>query len=161
MNGYLAHIIVGIDPGKTSGIACLALDGKLIMASHKTGAGVEWMVSQIREIGTPSVIATDKKHPSSVARKLNSIFNSRLMTPQKDISMEEKRRMSKGTSISNPHERDAYSAALKAYNAMANKLNQAEHISRAMNVDDTDSIKAKVFNKYSISEAIQGKKANR
>ncbi len=157
----MAHIIVGIDPGKTSAIACLALDGRLILAVHKSGAGLEWMVSQIREIGTPSVIATDKKRPSSIARKLNSIFNSRLVFPQNDISIEEKRRMSKGTGIKNPHERDAYSAALKAYNAMANKLNQAEHISREMKVYDTDSIKAKVFNKYSISEAIHGKKANR
>lgn len=157
----MAHIIVGIDPGKTSAIACLTFDGKLIMASHRANAGLEWMVSKIREIGVPSVIAIDKKNPSAMAKKLNSIFNSRLVMPEKDISMKEKRRMSKDAGISNPHERDAYSAALKAYHAMANKLNQAEHISRVMNVNDTDSIKAKVFNKYSISEAIHGKKANR
>ena len=155
------HIIVGIDPGKTSAVACLSLEGKLIYVSHKRDAGMQWFVDEISNVGIPSIMAADKSEPGSVARKLNSMFNSRLSLPQKDITVAEKRKLSKETGIKNAHERDAYSAAIKAYNAAANKLNQAEHRLKQMNVENRDRIKAKILGRYSLSEAVLGRPANR
>jgi predicted RNase H-like nuclease (RuvC/YqgF family) len=40
-------IIVGVDPGKTVGIACISLDGNLVYSPHRTFAGIGWAVSEI------------------------------------------------------------------------------------------------------------------
>ncbi len=157
----MSHIIVGIDSGKTSAIACLSLDGRLMYMDHKTFAGIDWIVENIRKIGTPSVIATDKRNPNHVIRKVNAAFNSRLFCPSSDISLEDKRMLARSIGIKDRHERDAYSAAIKAYHIYANKLKQAEHILRERRIDDFDSIKAKIIDRYSMNEAMTGKEANR
>lgn len=157
----MKHIIVGVDPGKTSAIACLSLDGSLIMSAHAVSAGMPWVLDRIMETGTPSIIATDRKVPGEAVRKINAAFSSRLFIPSKDISTMEKRDLARRVGIKNPHERDAYAAAVKAYRSYANKLNQAEHITRDSGTADSDSIKAKIIQKYSISEAMLGRKANR
>lgn len=157
----MAHIIVGIDSGKTSAIACLSLDGRLIHSSHASLGGTVWMLDSIRKVGVPSIIATDRKNPGETVRKVNAAFHSRLFVPDRDIPIIEKRELARRSGIRNPHERDAYAAAVKAYNSHANKLNQAERISRGNKVADIDRIKARIINRYSISEAISGKEANR
>ncbi len=154
------HLIVGLDTGKTSAFVCLNLDGHMVQAGHKTFAGVEWLIDAIGRTGVPSIIACDKE-PNEVARKVCAAFNAKLFYPQKMISIEEKRNLAKPHGIKNQHERDAYSAAIKAYNAHANKLNQAEHVARAMNANDIDAIKAKIIEKYSMDEALSNKAANR
>lgn len=157
----MAHIIVGIDSGKTSAIACLALDGRLVLSAHRSSAGLPWMIDSIRKAGIPSIIASDKKNGTTLASKLNALFNCRLYLPDRDIPVEEKREAARRSGIKDPHERDAYSAAIKAYNSYANKLNQAERVSRLAMVEDIDKIKAKIIDRKSISEAIEGKAANR
>lgn len=156
----MKHIIAGIDTGKTSAIACLDLGGRLVLSQHKTFAGVEWLVSAIGEAGVPTIIACDKE-PNDVARKVCAAFNAKLYYPARDMGVEEKKGIAIGLGISNPHERDACAAAMKAYNSYANKLKQAERLARSMNVGDVDAIKAKVIGEHSISEAINGRKANR
>jgi hypothetical protein len=155
------HIIVGIDPGKTSAIAAVSLDGRLLYSSHRRFAGIEWLVSEIQAVGVPVIIAGDRPSVSLIVRKVNAIFNSRLFCPSRELSAEEKRGIAKITYIKNPHERDAYAAAIKAYRAYANKFNQAEHIANEMRVEDVDRIKARIVDKQSISEAIANRKANR
>ncbi len=155
------HMIVGIDPGKTIAIACISLDGRLLECTHKRSADVGWVVSTIEKLGTPSIIATDKKRIGEEIRRINAIFNSRIFTPEKDLTIDEKRLMTRGMNFYNQHELDAYAAALKAYNSYSNKLKQAEHKSRASSHDNIDTIKAKVISKYSINEAMTNKKSNR
>lgn len=157
----MRHIIVGVDPGKTSAIACLTLDGRLVHRAHAAAGGMPWMLESIMAVGTPSIIATDRKVPGLTVRKVNAAFNSTLFIPTKDIPMIEKRELARMAGIKDPHERDAYAAAVKAYRTYANKLSQAEHISRRSDQKDIDMIKAKIIQRYSISEAIEGRKANR
>jgi len=155
------HIIVGLDPGKTIALACIDLNGRLLMHTHRKFADAGWVVSTIEKVGTPSIIATDKKRAGEEIRKINAIFNSRIFTPEKDLTLEEKRQLIKGTKLYNQHELDAYAAALKAYNIHSSKLKQAEHKVRTAGIDSSDIIKAKVIAKYSISEALLNKRSNR
>lgn len=50
---------------------------------------------------------------------------------------------------------------MNAYHTFSNKLKQAERIAAENDMADIDEVKAKVLRKYSISEAISGKVANR
>ena len=155
------YIIVGIDPGKTSAIAAIDLNGKLVHSAHKTFAGVDWLTKEIRSVGIPVIIAGDNPEVSPVVRRINAAFNARLFTPSKELPVMEKRLIAKGSYIKDPHERDAYAAAVKAYRNYTNKFKQAEHIANEISFKDVDMIKAKVVSRYSISEAIENRKANR
>jgi hypothetical protein len=155
------HTLVGIDTGKTCGIACIDFNGRLVAHTHNRFAGVEWIVSEIRKVGTPVVIAADKPVPSELIKKINAAFNARLYVPESEFSAKEKRSASKGSEIRDIHERDAYFAVMKAYHTFANKLKQAERIAAESGTLDVNEIKAKVLKRYSISEAITGKEANR
>ena len=155
------YTIVGIDPGKTSAIAAVDLNGRLVHSAHMRFGGMDWLVREAQSSGTPAVVASDRPDVSPAVRKINAAFNARLFYPNRELTSDEKREISKGVELKDPHERDAYAAAIKAYRAYANKFKQAEHIARLMSAAEVDRIKLKVVNKYSISEAITEKKANR
>jgi len=156
------HIIVGIDTGKTSAIACLSLDGKLIYSAHIRQADESWFISTIHSIGMPVIIASDKtEHANNAIRKINATFSATVFYPEKVITQKEKRQLAKVAGLKDQHERDAYTAALKAYNVHSNKLRQAERIASSMNVSNTDIIKAKVIKHYSVNEAIENRIAHR
>ncbi len=154
----MRHLIVGIDPGKTTAIACLDLDGKLIMSVSREFSGIEWVISQISSVGVPSIIAIDKSNVNELVRRVNAAFNSRLFVPNEDIKGSRKRYLIKDKKLKNQHECDAYAAAIEAYNAFANKLKQVESKAKGK---DADEIKDRVINRCSMHEAILGIQANR
>ncbi len=155
------HLIVGIDPGKNVGVSCLNLDGKLVRSAHKDGGGMEWTIGVIREAGIPALISTDKHRKGSFVKKLSAVFNVNVFYPDKDMNVSEKREIAKTTNITNPHERDAFASAVKAFNEYKGKLAQAESIARKTGNGDTDRVKALVIKKFSIDEALHNKPANR
>lgn len=157
------HLVVGLDVGKNSAIACLDLRGNTVLLMHGTSMGFDGMVEVIRNAGVPSVIAGDKKHTNALVRRINAAFNSRLFEPQADITLEEKRNAVKGTGIKNEHERDAYAAAFKAYNYYVSKLRHVERVAskRSFHEREADMVMSKVISRYSVSEALEGRKANR
>lgn len=155
------RLIAGVDPGKTVGIACLDLSGRLVFSAHESGLGIDWIVQTIRSVGIPVIIASDRKNPSALVRKVNASFNARLFSPERELSMDAKTELGRNASIRNPHERDAFVAAVCAYKHYANKFNQVEHLARERNVDDIDLIKARIVGKYSIDEAISNRKQGR
>lgn len=155
------YLIVGIDPGKTSGIACIDLNGRLVYRDHKVFGGMDWFIKTLNKAGTPIIIASDKPEASQMVKKINTAFNSKLFCPERELRMEEKRTLAKSLGIKDPHERDAYVAAISAYRAYANKFKQAEHLASQKEGADIEEIKAKVVRRYSISEALGNKKASR
>ncbi|MGC9129427.1 MAG: DUF460 domain-containing protein [Candidatus Micrarchaeia archaeon] len=155
------YLIVGIDPGKTAAVACLDLEGRLICVSSKELAGIEWIVDTIRSYGTPILIGFDKKDSDKTIKKIAAIFGAQLYLPKSDISVERKKKMSENLSTANLHERDALVSALIAYNAYSNKFKQAERLAKEKNFSKVEEVKALVVKKYSISEAIAGKKSGR
>jgi len=155
------YLIAGIDPGKTGGIACLDLNGRLVFRDHKSFGGLDWFISTLNKTGTPVIIASDKPEAGELVKKINTIFSSRLFCPEREFRLEEKKSVAKIMGIKNPHERDAYTAAMAAYRAYSNKFKQIEHLAHENKCIDIDQIKAKVVGKHSISEAMENRKSGR
>ena len=155
------HIIIGVDTGKTAAIACLDLEGRPQELIAATSPDLAWFVEKIRELGSPVVIASDKKKNNNTVAKLASIFNAAIYTPREDISVERKKELARRWKVGNIHQRDALSAAVFAYNHYAPKLNQAGRITRGSETSEVDRIKALVIKKHSISEAIEHRKSGR
>ncbi len=118
------YIIVGVDTGKTSAIACVDLSGRLVFTSARRFGGIEWFVETIRNRGSPVIMASDKHKANGSIIKLASIFDAVLYVPREDISVGKKKEVA-GNLGRSVHERDAVSAAMSAYNKYANKVNQA------------------------------------
>ena len=119
------HIIVGIDPGATFGIAAIGLDGRKI-ALRSTMGGFSDAARMIETIGTPSLVACDTNPAPEAALRLASYFSCRLFIPRQSVREEDKRQVARGAGTSNTHERDAYCAAVFAYRAHDNKLRQID-----------------------------------
>ncbi len=153
--------MLGIDPGMTIGVACLDLNGRLVMSASRHGAGKEWVTEAIGDVGTPVLVASDRPDPGDVVRKICAAFNAVLYTPKNDISMAIKRDIARDLGIKNPHERDAYVAAITAYKHFSNKFRQVEHIARLRGISDAEHLKAMVVLRHSLDEAMNNRNSDR
>ena len=157
----MEHLIVGIDPGKTSAVACLNLEGTLLCLKSKKHAGISWIVKEINTTGIPSIIATDRACAGNIVKKVTTIFSAQLYVPNKNMCAAQKRLLAQSIDAINQHEIDAYASAANAYNSYINKFKQIRHQLEEYEESTVDNMKAKVVKKYSLYEAINNKKANR
>ncbi|BCS90659.1 MAG: hypothetical protein ARM1_0116 [Candidatus Micrarchaeota archaeon] len=154
------YTIVGIDPGDTIGVCIISLNGDLIRVAHFKYKDLSFLLNFISSYGQPVIVAVDKTHGNEMPKHIAAIFKAKFFVPSRDLSIETKKALSYSVKIYNPHERDAYAAALKAYRKYSNKLRQADKFAKQYS-KDSQEIMYKVLNKFSIYEAINNKKANR
>ncbi len=146
------HIIVGVDPGTTIGVAVLNLDGELKGLVSSRVMAVPEIVNYIREKGKPVIVATDVVPPPATVEKIKRSFKATLFAPNERIAVDEKVKLAKPYGYGNDHERDALAAAVKAYNAYKNKFAQIE---RKAPAHMTDDVKAMAVGGKAIDAAIE------
>jgi predicted RNase H-like nuclease (RuvC/YqgF family) len=146
------YIIVGLDPGTTTGIAALNLRGEpidLISSREMSSSDViEWIAAR----GRPLIVAADVFPTPSAVEKVKRSFNAVLYTPGMDISAEEKIALAKEFGYKNDHERDSLAAALSAFKKYKNKFMQVDK--KVPAEIDPDEVKALVVKGYAIENAI-------
>jgi predicted RNase H-like nuclease (RuvC/YqgF family) len=120
------YIIVGVDPGTTTAVAILDLDGRLVEVSSSRVSSIPAIIEHISEKGRPVVIATDVVPPPGAVEKIKRAFKAVLFTPNERIPVEEKVRLARPLGYGNDHERDALAAAVKAFNTYKNKFAQID-----------------------------------
>ncbi len=122
------YLIVGYDPGMQVGLAVIDLDMRphLITSGRELDRGE--ILSKLTSIGIPVIVATDKNPPPEMVRKLAAMLKAQLFVPPRSLSTSEKEILVSeysrlyGIGVKNTHERDALSAALKAYRFYQDKL---------------------------------------
>lgn len=146
------YIIVGLDPGTTTGIAALTLSGDLIdliSAREMSSADViEWIAAR----GKPLIVATDVFPTPGAVEKIKRTFNAVLYSPGQDVPAEEKIALAKEFGYRNDHERDSLAAAVSAYKKYKNKFMQVDK--KVPPEIDPDEVKALVVKGFSIENAI-------
>ena len=146
------YIIVGLDPGTTTGIAALNLGGDLVdlISSRAMSSSdvIEWIAAR----GRPLVVATDVFPTPGAVEKVKRAFNAVLFTPGADMPGIEKIALGREVGYRNDHERDALAAALSAFKKYKNKFLQVEK--KAPPEVDPDEVKALVVRGYSIENAV-------
>ena len=152
MHQKRGYIIVGLDPGTTTGIAALNLQGELIdlISSREMSSSevIEWIAAR----GRPLIVAADVSPPPGAVEKVKRAFNSVLYSPGMDISAEEKIALAKEFGYKNDHERDSLAAALSAFKKYKNKFLQVDK--KVPAEVDPDGVKALVVKGYSIENAV-------
>ncbi len=121
-------LIVGIDPGTTTGVAVFDLEGRLVLITSRKNLSRPKVIEIISEHGDPVVIASDKNPVPRFFEKFAASFDARLVYPRETLSRREKFIMAReyrdreGRVWCNSHERDALVAALNAWKGVKRKV---------------------------------------
>ncbi|MCD6549745.1 DUF460 domain-containing protein [Candidatus Micrarchaeota archaeon] len=146
------HIIVGIDPGTTVGIAAVDLTGNVVKVISKKNAERRDVVRMIERMGTPVLVACDKRVAPEYVVKIAASFNARLYVPGHDLTVSEKEKLTKEYDVKDDHQRDALAAALKAYHVYENKFRQIDSLTYSK--DTKERMKVLVVSGTRMSDAL-------
>lgn len=111
------NVIVGLDPGFTTGIAVLDLYGNLLEIYSERGMRRSDVLKSITKCGRPLIISSDVNPAPKSIEKIASMLGSKLFLPKTSLTMREKEKLIKWYDVRprNKHEIDALSACLKAW----------------------------------------------
>lgn len=108
------------------GYAALDLNGKLVGAGVSKQKNADKVVGIIAQMGIPLLIATDVYKAPHFVRTVSRRFNVKTFCPSKNLTQEEKAIMAR--EAFNPHIRDAYAAAIKAYRKYSNRFRRIDSL---------------------------------
>ncbi|RQG92771.1 DUF460 domain-containing protein [Natrarchaeobius halalkaliphilus] len=111
------HVLVGIDPGTTTAVAIVSLEGEVLdvwsSRTSDTADVIEWIV----ERGRPIVVAADVTPIPETVEKFRRSFDAAEWTPERDLPIDEKQHRTREEPYDDDHQRDAMAAALYAFDA--------------------------------------------
>jgi uncharacterized protein len=109
------HVLVGIDPGTTTAVAIVSLEGEVLdvwsSRTSDTADVIEWIV----ERGRPIVVAADVTPMPETVEKFRRSFDAAGWTPESDLPVDEKQHRTREHPYDDDHQRDAMAAALYAF----------------------------------------------
>ncbi|MFC4550350.1 MULTISPECIES: DUF460 domain-containing protein [Halorussus] len=109
------HVLVGIDPGTTTAVAVVDLDGTLLDVLSTRTADTAEIIEWIIERGRPVVVAADVEPMPETVEKIRRSFDAAGWEPASDLPVDEKQHRTRDHDYDNDHERDAMAAALYAF----------------------------------------------
>jgi len=121
------HVVVGVDPGTTTAVAILDLEGTVLDVVSTRTADTADVIEWIIERGRPLLVAADVTPMPETVEKLRRSFDAAGWTPNSDLPVDEKQHRTREQPYENDHERDALAAALSAHDDHAD---QFERIAR-------------------------------
>ncbi len=154
-------VIVGLDPGISTGLAILDLSGSVLHVATYKNADRGMLVNVIREFGKPILVASDVNPPPDTVKALASKLGASLYYPKKDLTVSEKQTIigKIGYKVDDSHQRDALAAAIKAFHHLKSKLDQIESSLKDLKMSvgdlDVERIKAEVIAGKTLADAIE------
>ncbi len=161
----LRNVILGVDPGTTTGIAVLDLvSGNVLYLGSKRECGISEIIRVGSKFGKIACVTADVIPPPATVEKVARMTGAKLITPrilasaaQKREYLHDYRDLTVNYGHLNSHERDALFGALKAFNTLKEQLIKIERIiqdSHPMLVSQLSEIQRLVLMGNSISNAI-------
>jgi len=129
-------LIVGIDPGTTLGYAVLDLKAKKLKLASSKKLNLSKLISKIINIGKPLIIGCDVSTAPSFVEKFSVKTGSKLIEPEKDLSVKEKKELTKKYKFKNDHQRDALASALYSYKIIKPLLDKIKKKLKKINKSD-------------------------
>lgn len=125
-------LIIGVDPGSTSAVAGIDLEGELELLESGKNFPPHEIIERIVEAGKPVVVTSDKAKMPSKVDKIASSMGAETYVPDEDLDQEKKKGLGRGD---NSHEKDAVASALNAYNNMQREIRKIEKYSERLEED--------------------------
>ena len=158
------HLIVGIDPGTTTGVAMLGLDGQVLGVYSSRNYGMSDLVQLIVEKGYPLIVATDVSPVPSFVEKICHLFEAVLHEPPRSLTTEEKKDLTTTfaekhcleLAFRNSHEKDALAAAIKAFESYGEKFRWIDKKLSEKGLEDiAEEVKCLVVTGRNLSDSIK------
>jgi predicted RNase H-like nuclease (RuvC/YqgF family) len=111
------HVIVGIDPGTTTAVAIVGVEGTVFDVVSTRTADTAEVIEWIIERGRPLIVAADVTPMPETVEKIRRSFDAAGWVPDRDLPVDVKQHRTREESYDNDHERDAMAAALGAFDA--------------------------------------------
>jgi uncharacterized protein len=146
------YLIVGIDPGTTTAVAALDLDGNLLHLASSRQMAMSDIIESLYKAGKPLIIASDVQEMPFTVEKIRRAFSAIAYTPKQDVSVETKVELTAPFEYGNDHERDALSAALDAYRQFRHKFQNL--LKRIPPGHDLDEVRARVIRGQSLDTVL-------
>ncbi|MFA4861511.1 DUF460 domain-containing protein [Methanoregula sp.] len=156
LSGKPRYMIVGIDPGTTTAIAALDLDGNLLHLVSSRQMTMSDVIESLYKVGKPLIIASDVQEMPFTVEKIRRSFSAVAFTPKQNTSVETKVELTAPFPYANDHERDALSAALDAYRQYRHKFQNL--LKRIPPGHDLDEVRARVIRGQSLEQVISDMK---
>lgn len=111
------NLIVGIDPGTTTGIAILDLKGNIFSVINKREMKRSDIIKHILKFGQPLIITSDVTPVPKTVKKVASQMDARIFSPEQIFLIKDKKRLTKDyfDMSKDRHGKDALAASLKAW----------------------------------------------
>ncbi|MFC3477970.1 DUF460 domain-containing protein [Halobacterium litoreum] len=144
------RVFVGVDPGTTTAVALVSLDGRVLDVTSTrtadTAAVIEWII----ERGRPVLVAADVRPMPDTVEKIRASFDAAGWRPEADLPVDEKQHRTREEGYEDDHQRDAMAAALFAHDDHADRI---ERVREATPRDlDAGEVVARVLS----GESLQG-----
>jgi Uncharacterized conserved protein len=153
------YLIIGIDPGTTTAIAAIDLEGNLVRTKSSRQTSMAETIEAIYRLGKPLIIASDVQQMPYTVEKIRRAFQAIGYTPNQDPTVEEKLELTAGYTYANVHERDALAAALGALRQYHNKLqNVMKRVPSGYNLDE---VRAGIIRGQSLEKILGVKEPSR
>jgi predicted RNase H-like nuclease (RuvC/YqgF family) len=152
LSGKPRYLIVGIDPGTTTAVAAVDLDGNLLHLASSRQMKMGDVVESLYRVGKPLIVASDVQEMPYSVEKVRRAFSAVSYTPKQDVSVETKIELTAPFPYANDHERDALSAALDAYRQYRHRFQNL--MKRIPPGHDLDEVRARVIRGQSLDQVI-------
>src|SRR3989338_7900791 len=104
-------LIVGIDPGITTAYAVLDIESNLIELKSSKQLDLKILISEVMKIGKVVLVGTDKVKVPSLVESFATKLGARIVNPDEDLKVDEKRKMTQNFSFDDEHQGDALASA--------------------------------------------------
>ena len=116
------YVVVGVDPGTTTAVAIVGLDGDVLDVMSTRTADTAEVIEWIIERGRPVVVAADVTPMPNTVEKIRRSFDAAGWVPDRDLPVDEKQHRTREEGYDDDHQRDAMAAALSAFDAHADQF---------------------------------------
>lgn len=108
-------LIVGIDPGTTTGYAVLDIEGNPIHIKSSKQLGLNQLISETIKLGKAVLVGTDKAKAPNLVETFATKLGAKIVNPYEDLKVDEKRKLTENFDFSDEHQGDALASALFAH----------------------------------------------
>jgi len=154
-------VILGLDPGVSVGIAILDLNGQPLMVKSYKTPDRELIIDSILSHGKPIIVAVDVEKPPEYVKKIASLLDAILYTPEEDISVDEKQEIVAkylekfSIDVEDAHARDALAAAIKAYGHIKPIIDEVDSKIRGIVGISRDEVIGQVIRGRALSDVLE------
>lgn len=144
-------IIIGIDPGTTLAYAALDIKGNIVELFSKKETSLGSLIDKVIKVGKPLITCCDVASPPSFVTKFAIKTGSKIISPESDLLVKEKKDLTRKHNTKNVHQMDALSAALFGYKIISPMLDKIDSVLKDLGKENLKKEVLELVIKHDIS----------